>query len=91
MELLFEFLGSFQTVSIDLAQKDIRGTVHTILQKCNLPTSYIDSIPKPASQETSGHARIRYSNPYAGSQDYREQAERDIATKKATQDDLELV
>lgn len=33
-------------MKIILGNRDVRKTIHSILQTCNLPTSYLDSIPQ---------------------------------------------
>lgn len=38
--------GKFRTVIINLSHRDLRETVLSILNACDLPTKYIDQIPK---------------------------------------------
>lgn len=46
--LAFHITGTFRSVRISLAQRDLRKTVLSILETCGLPTSYVDSIePHP--------------------------------------------
>ncbi|CAL8070728.1 unnamed protein product [Orchesella dallaii] len=82
--------GAFQSVRIDLGQKNVRETVYTILEKCNLPTSYVDSLPKsPPPKQPRPNP---FSAPGAASDHWRppsaKDADSDIKQKKAVQDDL---
>ncbi|XP_067007354.2 T-cell activation inhibitor, mitochondrial [Anabrus simplex] len=43
--------GTFRPVRISLSQRDIHKTVKSILQTCNLPTTYLDSIAPPPPEE----------------------------------------
>lgn len=92
---LFENLsgGDFQSVRIDLGDKNVRQTVCTILEKCNLPTSYVDSLPQkfrspnqsipyPFTQGPMSAGGWRPPNA--------KRAEEEIKKKKAAQDNLEL-
>jgi hypothetical protein len=93
---LFYFVAqTFQAIDIDLGQKDVRRTVYSILEKCNLPTSYVDSIPKSkwdeaSSSSSSGTGRPSYTETQYWAQNHSyEEIEREVAQKKSTHDDLE--
>lgn len=45
--LAFRITGTFRPVRINLAQRDLRKTVLSILKTCGLPTTYVDNIEPP--------------------------------------------
>ncbi|CAG7706155.1 unnamed protein product [Allacma fusca] len=88
--------GKFQAIQINLGQNDIRHTVHSILRKCNLPTSYIDSLPKQPKEQTFSNPFNKNSNinPYAQFwNNFRDRdvddAEREIRQRRTIPNDLE--
>ena len=98
---LFIERGDFQAVRIDLGQKDVRRTVHSILQTCNLSTSYIDSLPHQpnldlhrntrdgANQQNSHNYKAQYWNNF---QDYNvDDVERDLSQRRSVPNDLQYV
>lgn len=86
--------GNFQSVRIDLGDKNVRQTVCTILEKCNLPTSYVDSLPQKFSSSKQSVPYPFRQGPMSSTGDWRppnaKRAEEEIKKKKATQDNLEL-
>lgn len=83
----------FQAVKIVLGSRDIRKTIHSILQSCNLPTSYLDSIPQPSipfqtQQQGFPSDYPAKENEYEWTSYDVEDAEEDIAETVASQDSL---
>lgn len=79
-----------------MGQKDVRQTVCSILEKCNLPTSYVDSIPKssaaPQQQVPNPFAHGYPAGTMAGywRPPDTKSAQEDIKKQKASLDNLEL-
>ena len=59
----------FDFVRMDLAQRDLRGALHSILSTCKVPTNYVDSLPnisdpnraKKMQQQTKGKNKLHIS------------------------------
>ncbi|CAG9831325.1 unnamed protein product [Diabrotica balteata] len=55
--------GKFRFINIHLQGNDIRTTLCTILQSCDLPTDYVDRIiPLPSTDNPNTNFKFRYKN-----------------------------
>ncbi|CAG2059288.1 unnamed protein product [Timema podura] len=53
--------GAFRQVKISLAQRDVRKTVLSILQSCDLSTTYVDNIAPPLNNISRLNNEIKFS------------------------------
>ena len=63
ISIMFNFTEPrFNEVSLTLTSSDIRETVTSILQKCNLPLNYVKSVPIP-DENPPENAKAKFPRP----------------------------
>lgn len=78
-----------------MGTRDVRKTIHSILETCNLPTAYVDNlpvekeVPKPGFKDTQFHEEF-YTSPEDEESAWNEfKVRQEIERKQALKEKLE--